>query len=147
MKAIYAGKTFAPQSIIDTPDEPLRAAGLSANKLLALRDLAKKRLDGTVPPLSKLAKMSDDEIVERLTEVRGIGRWTVEMLLIFRLGRPDVLPVGRLRRPQRLCAHARPRRDAEAEGARGVRREEVGAVPIDGELVHVARACELKEKE
>ena len=61
--------------------------------MLALRDLAQHCVDGDVPTLGRLARMDDDEIVERLTAVRGIGRWTAEMFLIFRLGRPDVLPV------------------------------------------------------
>ena len=68
-------------------------AGVSGNKIKALKDLAATTLDGTVPTHAAIRKMSDAEIVERLTEVRGIGPWTVEMLLIFRLGRPDVLPV------------------------------------------------------
>jgi DNA-3-methyladenine glycosylase II len=83
-----------PQQILDCPNAQLRAAGLSANKALALRDLAAKTLDGTVPTLARIRRMSDEAIVDRLTQVRGIGRWTVEMLLIFRLGRPDVLPVS-----------------------------------------------------
>ena len=70
----------------------LRAAGLSQGKLLALRDLAAKTLDGTVPSLIQIRRLPDDEIVERLSRVRGIGKWTAEMLLIFRLGRPDVFP-------------------------------------------------------
>ena len=82
-----------PQLLLSTPDEPLRAAGVSGNKIKALRDLAARTLDGTVPPHAAILKMPDADIVERLTEVRGIGTWTVEMLLIFRLGRPDVLPV------------------------------------------------------
>ena len=88
-----SGARVTPQQILDTPDEQLRAAGLSRNKLLAIKDLAQKTLDGVVPTLPKLRKLTDDEIVERLVQVRGIGRWSVEMLLIFRLGRPDVLPV------------------------------------------------------
>lgn len=87
-------RRLAPQDIINTPDELLRGAGLSAAKTLAIKDLAAKTLDGTVPTLARLRRMEDEEIIERLTQVRGIGRWTVEMLLIFRLGRPDVLPVG-----------------------------------------------------
>ena len=83
-----------PQHILDCPNDQLRAAGLSQNKLLALRDLAAKTLDGTVPTLAQARKMSDEALIERLTSVRGIGRWTVEMFLIFRLGRPDVFPVG-----------------------------------------------------
>ncbi len=83
-----------PEMIIATQDELFRAAGVSRGKTLALRDLAAKTLDGTVPTLTKIRRMSDEEIIEHLTQVRGIGPWTVEMLLIFRLGRPDVLPVS-----------------------------------------------------
>jgi DNA-3-methyladenine glycosylase II len=82
------------QHILDAPNEQLRAAGLSHNKSLALRDLAAKTIDGTVPTLARIRRMSDEAIIEHLTQVRGIGRWTVEMMLIFRLGRPDVLPTG-----------------------------------------------------
>ena len=83
----------APEHLLDTPDDRLRACGLSAGKTKALRDLAAKTIDGTVPTLVAIRRMSDAEIVERLTAVRGIGQWTVEMLLIFRLGRPDVFPI------------------------------------------------------
>ena len=83
-----------PQQILDCPNAQLRAAGLSANKALALRDLAAKTLDGTVPTLARIRRMSDQAIIEHLTQVRGIGVWTVHMMLIFRLGRPDVLPTG-----------------------------------------------------
>ena len=89
----YFGGDPVPQALIDTPDERLRAAGVSGNKIKALKDLAAKTLDGTVPTHAAIRKMADADIVERLTQVRGIGSWTVEMLLIFRLGRPDVLPV------------------------------------------------------
>jgi len=82
--------------LLTLPDETLRGAGLSRNKTLAVKDLAVKTLDGTVPPADHLAELSDEEIIERLTAVRGIGRWTVEMLLIFNLGRPDVLPLDDL---------------------------------------------------
>jgi methylated-DNA-[protein]-cysteine S-methyltransferase len=74
-------------------DDMLRRAGLSRPKLLALRDLAQHATGGDIPTLAEVARMQDGEIIECLTRVRGIGRWTVEMLLIFRLGRPDVLPV------------------------------------------------------
>src|SRR5215813_6123954 len=74
-------------------EEKLRGAGLSRSKLLSLRDLAQKAEDGTIPTLAEIQGMADETIIERLSEVRGIGRWTAEMLLIFRLGRPDVLPV------------------------------------------------------
>ena len=82
-----------PQQLLDCPNEQLRAAGLSANKALALRDLAAKTLDGTVPTLAQARRMSDDDLITHLTAVRGVGRWTVEMFLIFALGRPDLLPV------------------------------------------------------
>jgi DNA-3-methyladenine glycosylase II len=81
-----------PQQILDVPTPQLRAAGLSANKTLALRDLAAKTLDGTVPTLAKIRRMDDAAIIDHLTQVRGIGKWTVEMMLIFRLGRADVFP-------------------------------------------------------
>jgi len=81
------------QHLLDCPNEQLRAAGLSHNKSLALRDLAAKTIDGTVPTLARIRRMSDEAVIEHLTQVRGIGKWTVEMLLMFRLGRPDVLPV------------------------------------------------------
>ena len=87
-------RRLMPKDIINTPDEILRGAGLSTAKTVAIKDLAAKTLDGTVPTLARLRRMEDEEIIERLTQVRGIGRWTVEMLLIFRLGRPDVLPLG-----------------------------------------------------
>jgi DNA-3-methyladenine glycosylase II len=83
-----------PQQILDCPNEQLRAAGLSANKALALRDLAAKTIDGTVPTLVQIRRMSDQAIIDHLTQVRGIGVWTVHMMLIFRLSRPDVLPVS-----------------------------------------------------
>jgi 3-methyladenine DNA glycosylase/8-oxoguanine DNA glycosylase len=75
-------------------DEVLRAAGLSRNKLLAVRDLAARCLDGTVPTFAEARELADEELVARLTTVRGIGPWTVHMLLIFHLGRPDVMPTG-----------------------------------------------------
>jgi DNA-3-methyladenine glycosylase II len=82
-----------PEQLLAAPEEMLRAAGLSKGKLLSLRDLAAKTIDGTVPTLAAIRKMSDAEVVERLSQVRGIGTWTAEMLLLFRLGRPDVFPV------------------------------------------------------
>jgi DNA-3-methyladenine glycosylase II len=83
-----------PEQLLTVPDHILRGAGLSGAKALALRDLAARTIDGTVPTLAKIRRMSDDEIVTRLTAVRGIGPWTVEMLLIFRLGRPDIFPTS-----------------------------------------------------
>jgi DNA-3-methyladenine glycosylase II len=89
----YFGCNPTPDHIVAVPNEVLRSAGVSGNKIKAMKDLAAKTIDGTVPSHAAINKMSDADIVERLTEVRGIGPWTVEMLLIFRLGRPDVLPV------------------------------------------------------
>jgi 3-methyladenine DNA glycosylase/8-oxoguanine DNA glycosylase len=85
---------ITPEALINSSDADLRAAGLSANKLMALRDLALKCREGIVPSLKEARKLSDEELIERLTQVRGIGTWTVHMLLIFTLGRPDVLPTG-----------------------------------------------------
>ncbi len=84
----------SPEHLAEASDEMLRSVGLSGSKARALRDLAARTLDGTVPTLTEIRRMPDDEIVSRLTEVRGIGPWTVEMLLIFRLGRPNVFPVS-----------------------------------------------------
>jgi 3-methyladenine DNA glycosylase/8-oxoguanine DNA glycosylase len=85
-----------PRGLLEISPERLRAAGLSAAKTLAVRDLAERTLDGTVPSLARIRRMGDEQIVERLIAVRGIGRWTVEMLLLFRLGRPDILPLSDL---------------------------------------------------
>jgi len=94
VRALYGKRKWLdPKQVLATPDETLRAAGLSGSKTAAIKDLAGKTLDGTVPSAPALAKMSDDEIIERLTQVRGIGRWTVEMLLLFELARLDVWPV------------------------------------------------------
>jgi DNA-3-methyladenine glycosylase II len=92
--ALFGKKKLRPQDILEAAEASLRGAGLSAAKLAALKDLAAKTLDGTVPTLARLRRMDDEEIIAHLTQVRGIGRWTVEMLLMSRLGRPDVLPVG-----------------------------------------------------
>ncbi len=79
--------------VLGTADEKLRAVGLSFAKIASIKDLAAKTIAGVVPPYEILHTLENEEIIERLTQVRGIGRWTVEMLLMFRLGRPDVLPV------------------------------------------------------
>ena len=94
MRALYPRRKYLdPEQILVTPDDTLRLAGLSRNKIAALKDLAAKTIDGTVPSSRAFARMSDEEIIARLITVRGIGRWTVEMLLLFDLGRPDVWPV------------------------------------------------------
>ncbi|MEX0789429.1 MAG: DNA-3-methyladenine glycosylase [Actinomycetota bacterium] len=82
----------AAEELLRLTDEQLRGAGVSRNKILSMRDLAKRQLTGEIPTLSEARMLDDEELVERLLPVRGIGRWTVEMLLMFRLGRPDVLP-------------------------------------------------------
>src|SRR5215510_10975473 len=87
-----AHKGLQPEQLLRASDKKLRGAGLSRSKTLSLRDLARKAVDGTLPTLAEVKRMDDEAIIERLTEVRGIGRWTAQMLLIFRLGRPDVLP-------------------------------------------------------
>jgi len=91
--ALFPGRRFpTPSELLSTNVRSIRAAGFSRPKIRALRDLAAKTLDGTVPSRRVIAQLDDDAIVDRLIEVRGVGRWTVEMLLIFQLGRPDVLP-------------------------------------------------------
>ena len=87
------GRAPTPQQMLKLRTSTLRKAGLSGAKVLAMKDLARKTIDGTVPTREQAEKMSDAELVERLDSVRGIGAWTVEMFLIFNLGRPDVLPI------------------------------------------------------
>jgi 3-methyladenine DNA glycosylase/8-oxoguanine DNA glycosylase len=90
--ALFPGGKAGPRRMQKLSDEDLRAAGMSRPKQRAARDLADKALDGTVPTLRQLERMDDDAIIERLVQVRGIGQWSAEMMLIFQLGRPDVLP-------------------------------------------------------
>jgi 3-methyladenine DNA glycosylase/8-oxoguanine DNA glycosylase len=85
-----------PNDLLAAAPETLRTAGLSRQKIAALKDVSQKRLDGVIPEARKLSRMGNDEIIERLTQARGVGRWTVEMYLMFTLGRPDVLPVDDL---------------------------------------------------
>ena len=87
------GRFPQPGDLLAMNEQAIRGAGFSQAKVAALRDLAAKTLDGTVPTGAVVRKLDDEAIIERLTAVRGIGRWTVEMLLIFQLGRPDILPV------------------------------------------------------
>lgn len=93
--ALYDGRTPSPGQLLVTADEALRGAGLSRQKIGYLRDLALKFADGAVDA-GALPSLPDEEVVTRVTEIKGIGRWTAEMLLIFCLGRPDVLPVDDL---------------------------------------------------
>lgn len=89
--ALYGGRYPRPAQLIDTTDDALRGAGLSRQKLAYLRDLATKVDTGEVP-LARVGRMPDEEVVTHLTHIKGIGRWTAQMFLMFRLGRPDVLP-------------------------------------------------------
>jgi DNA-3-methyladenine glycosylase II len=93
-KKLFPRRRFPkPEDLMKVTDEQIRACGFSFSKIKAIRDLAAKTLDGTIPTSRQIEKLSDEEIIMRLTGARGVGRWTVEMLLIFQLGRPDVLPV------------------------------------------------------
>lgn len=92
--ALYPGHDFPPAaSVLETPVEAMRGCGLSGSKVAAIRDIAEKSVGGLVPTLKAAARLSDEVLIERLVAIRGVGRWTVEMLLIFTLGRKDVLPV------------------------------------------------------
>ncbi len=115
---LTSGSRFpSADQILELPDETLRGAGLSRNKMLSLRDLSSRTLDGTVN-LRSLSRKGDDEIVETLVQVRGIGVWTAQMFLLFRLGRLDVMPVGDL---------------GVREGARVL--DELDERPTEGELL------------
>ncbi len=95
--ALFPDKDFPePEDLLDAAPETLRGAGLSRQKTAALKDIALKRTEGVIPPARALTRLPNEEIIERLTQARGVGRWTVEMYLIFSLGRPDVLPIDDL---------------------------------------------------
>jgi 3-methyladenine DNA glycosylase/8-oxoguanine DNA glycosylase len=132
-----------PEQILSASEETLRSAGLSRAKMLAIRDLAAKTLDGTVPTLKQAKRMSDQELIDRLVSVRGIGRWTVEMLLLFRLARPDVLPVDDygvrigFAKMQKLTALPKPK-DLAAYGERWSPHRSVAAW-------YMWRAAEMKD--
>lgn len=92
-KALFPKTRFPkPEQVLSASDEALRGSGFSTGKMLAIRDIAAKAQSGHIPTRAAAQKLSDDELITRLVEVRGVGRWTVEMLLIFTLGRPDVFP-------------------------------------------------------
>ena len=93
-KKLFPDRQFPrPEDLAKVTDEQIRACGFSFAKIAAIRDIAAKALDGTIPSSRAIEKLGDEEIITRLIEARGVGRWTVEMLLIFQLGRTDVLPV------------------------------------------------------
>jgi DNA-3-methyladenine glycosylase II len=152
-----------PEAVLATPDEALRAAGLSFSKIAALKDLATKTADGVVPDRQTLMDMEDAEIIARLTEVRGIGRWTVEMLLIFQLGRPDILPVDdfgvrygfqatyglrKMPAPKALAAYGEqwgPHRTAAAWYLwRAVELKRAGTLPAPQERIRLPRLIRLR---
>jgi DNA-3-methyladenine glycosylase II len=93
-EALYPADSFpAPQLVLASSEAEMRACGFSGAKVAAMRAICAAALDGTVPTRRSSARLSDETLIERLASIRGVGRWTVEMLLIFTLGRPDVLPV------------------------------------------------------
>lgn len=92
-RQLFGGRFPGPQALAGVTDDQLRAVGFSRAKTAAIRDLAEKAISGVVPGATAIAALPDEEIIARLTNVRGVGKWTVEMLLIFTLGRPDVWPV------------------------------------------------------
>ncbi len=120
--ALYGGFP-EPAQVLATPEAMLRACGFSATKVACLREISARALDGTIPSRAAAARLTDERLIERLTTIRGVGRWTVEMLLIFTLGRKDVLPVDDFgvregyRVLKRLDAQPRPKALAEIGAA------------------------------
>jgi len=154
-----------PQMLLAAPVATLRAAGFSTAKTAALRDLAEKTLAEVVPEAAKLVALADEEIIARLTQVRGVGRWTVEMLLIFQLGRPDVLPVDdfgvragfraayglkHLPRPQALAKWGerwRPYRSIAAWYLwRALELQRAGTLPLPAERIRLPRVVRARRR-
>jgi DNA-3-methyladenine glycosylase II len=118
--ALFPDHPFPPPDLfLARADEELRACGLSAAKLAAMRDIAAKTVSGVVPSRGSAARMENEALIERLTSLRGVGRWTVEMFLMFSLGRPDVLPIDDFgvregyRKLKKLDAQPKPKALAE----------------------------------
>jgi len=126
VKALFPKGKLDPTKLLAMDEADLRKAGLSSNKYKALRDLAERTDRGEIPTLAQLSKMDDDAIVDALTKVRGIGRWTVEMLLMFRLGRADVFPTADfgIRKGYARLFHPKKKRDEEPDIAQMVKRAE-----------------------
>jgi DNA-3-methyladenine glycosylase II len=154
-----------PRMLLDAPVATLRAAGFSTAKVAALRDLAEKTLAEVVPNAAALLELSDEEIITRLTQVRGVGRWTVEMLLIFQLGRPDVLPVDdfgvragfraaygltRMPRPKVLAAWGERWRPYRSTAAwylwRAIELERAGQLPRPAERIRLPRLARARRR-
>jgi DNA-3-methyladenine glycosylase II len=154
-----------PETVIATPSEALRTVGLSFSKIAALKDLAAKTVEGVVPDRATLVSLADEEIIARLTEVRGIGRWTVEMLLMFQLGRPDILPVDdfgvrfgfqatyglrKMPAPKALAAYAQrwgPHRSAAAWYLwRAVELKRAGTLPAPLEQIRLPRMLRVRRR-
>ncbi|HEY0766359.1 MAG TPA: hypothetical protein VGD47_00260 [Steroidobacteraceae bacterium] len=152
-----------PHMVVDASVESLRAAGFSFAKVAALKDLAAKTLSSVVPDGATLTQLSDEEIVARLTQVRGIGRWTVEMLLMFQLGRPDVLPVDdfgvrsgfraaygltRMPRPKALAAWGERWKPFRTTAAwylwRALELKRAGTLPVPAERIRLPRLKKLR---
>jgi len=153
-----AGVFPTPQQVLAASVESLRSAGFSFAKIAALRDLAEKTIAAVVPDAAILLELSDEEIITRLTQVRGIGRWTVEMLLVFQLGRPDVLPVddfgvrsgfqaayglSRLPRPKALAAWGERWKPYRTTAAwylwRALELKRAGTLPLPEERIRLPR--------
>jgi DNA-3-methyladenine glycosylase II len=153
-----SGEFPTPEEVLAAPKRKMRAAGFSLAKIAALKDLAQKTLEGVVPERASLEEIEDDEIIERITQVRGIGRWTVEMMLMFQLGRTDVLPVDdfgvrngfrlayglrKMPPPRALAAFGerwRPHRSAAAWYLwRAVELSRAGKLPVPAERIRLPR--------
>ena len=109
LRALFPRKRLNPALLVKMSDAKLRKAGLSFNKIKSIKDLARRAIDGRLPSGKELRTLSDEALIERLTDVHGIGPWTVHMLLIFKLGRPDVFPssdLGVQKGFQKLHGHA-----------------------------------------
>jgi DNA-3-methyladenine glycosylase II len=153
----------SPQMVLAASAARLRGAGFSFAKVAALRDLAEKTLAAVVPDAATLQQLSDEEIIARLTQVRGIGRWTVEMLLMFQLGRPDVLPVddfgvragfraayglARLPRPKALAAFGERWKPYRSTAAwylwRALELQRAGQLPLPAERIRLPRVGKVR---
>lgn len=119
VRALAPDGSLTPMSLDAIPDEALRTAGLSRQKIVYLRDLCSKVQDGTLP-IDRLDMLGDEDVVNAMTRVKGIGRWSAEMFLMFRLHRPDVLPVGDLAIAQAIRRAYRLRRLPDAKKIRRI---------------------------